>query len=216
VGSINTAFPTSLKQQLTQALHDFTATQTPTGNTTNGSPTVSLLSSQSNLKRGMPISGAGIPADTFIADLPTPSTLTLSQNATAPNTGVTLTCSGDTFNIALIKNGCAGTYGAASTGYADITDNSDEASGSGYTAGGQTLTNITPATVGTVAFWGWENTSWTGVTLDVEGCMIYNASNRGGPANNAVYVGYLGGEHTVANGTFTLIMQSPAPLMIFQ
>ncbi|HZT90280.1 MAG TPA: hypothetical protein VFA12_20235 [Stellaceae bacterium] len=203
-----TAFPTSFKQELAQGMHCFTGSQTPTGNTTNTSTGVTSLSSPANLCRGMAISGTGIPANTFIADLPTSTTLTLSQAATATNSGTTLTCAGDTFNVALIKNGCAGTYGAASTNYSNITGNSDEATGAGYTAGGQTLTaNTTPATSGTTAFWSWStNPSWASATLDVQGCMFYNNSTRAGAAGRAVYVGDFGGEQKVTAGTLTLVL----------
>ena len=51
----------------------------------------------------------------------------------------------DTLKIALLKATASGsgTYGAASTNYSDITGNSDETSGTGYSAGGNTLTNVT-------------------------------------------------------------------------
>src|SRR5690348_6293189 len=123
MGSTTTAFPTSFKQELAQAMHCFTATQSPTGNTTTSSQTISALSSQANLCRGMPISGTGIPGGTFVADLPTSTTILMSAAASGNNTGITLTISGDTFFIALIKNACTGTYGAASTNYSNITGN---------------------------------------------------------------------------------------------
>ena len=208
-GSTTTAFPTSFKQQLAQGMHNFSGPQAPTGNVTSGSNTIASVSAETNLCRGMPISGTGIPAGAFIVDLPTATTMTVYGQPTITNAGVTLTCSGDTFDVALIKNGCAGTYGAASTAYSNITGNSDEASGTGYTAGGQAMTaNTTPSTSSTIAFWSWStNPSWTGATLNVQGCMIYNASNRGGyAANNAVYVGDFGGEQLVSAGTLTLVL----------
>lgn len=208
MGSTTTAFPTSFKQELAQGMHNFSGTQSPTGNTATSSTGIASLSSAANLARGMPISGTSIPASTFIADIPTATTLTLSQAATGNNTGITLTINGDTFNIALIKFGPAGTYGAGSTNYSNITGNSDEASGTGYVAGGQAMTaNVTPATTGTTAFWSWStNPSWTNATLDVQGCMIYNNSTRGGPAGRAVYVGDFGGEQKVTAGTLTLVL----------
>ena len=42
----------------------------------------------------------------------------------------------DSIKMALIKATPAGTYGAATTNYSDVTGNSDEASGTNYTAGG--------------------------------------------------------------------------------
>ena len=58
-----------------------------TGVTTNGSPTVSALSSQVGLEAGQLIVGAGIPTGTYILSVNAgPNTLTLSQNATATST----------------------------------------------------------------------------------------------------------------------------------
>ena len=45
----------------------------------------------------------------------------------------------------------SGTYGAATTNYSDVTGNSDEASGTKYTAGGQNLDGDTIAVSGKTA-----------------------------------------------------------------
>ena len=45
---------------------------------------------------------------------------------------------GHTLKLALIKSGESGTFGAASTNFSNITDSSDEASGTGYSSGGAT------------------------------------------------------------------------------
>lgn len=202
-----TAFPTSAKQELAQGMHCFTGSITFTA-TTNSTTGLASVSSAANLCRGMPISGSGIPSSDFIADLPTATTLTLSIAATASASGVTMTALGDAFNVALIKNGCAGTYGAASTNYSNITGNTDEVSGTGYSAGGQALSaNTTPATSGTTAFWSWStNPSWTSATIDCQGCMFYNNSTRAGAAGRAVYVGDFSGEQKVTAGTLTLVL----------
>ena len=44
----------------------------------------------------------------------------------------------DTIKVALIKSSHSGTYGAATTNYSDVTGVTDEVTGTGYTAGGQT------------------------------------------------------------------------------
>lgn len=207
MAGFTTAFPTSLKAELPQAAHQFGATVTPTGNTTNGSASVASVSSLTGVAVGMSVSGTGIPANTVIAAA-SGSTITLSQNATATNTGVTLTIGGDGFKIALGIASPAGTYGAATTNYSNLTGNSDEVSGTGYTAGGQALSaNITPATSGTQAFWQWTvNPSWTSATFSTSGCLIYNTAARlAGTANRAVYVGSFGGTQTVTAGTFTVL-----------
>ena len=110
---------------------------------------------------------------------------------------------GNTFNIALIKVGPTGTYGAASTNYSNITGNSDEVTGTGYTAGGVALTNVTPSTSGTTAFWSFSpNPSWTSATFSTTACMIYNVTN----GNRSVSTHDFGGTQTVAAGTFTVVM----------
>lgn len=112
---------------------------------------------------------------------------------------------GNAYKLALIKPAMAGTYGAASTNYSNITGNTDEASGTGYTAGGNTLTRIDPTTSGTTAFTDFADTSWTSATFSADGCMIYNSTN----GNRSVGVWDFGGTKSVTNGTFTI--QFPTP-----
>lgn len=110
---------------------------------------------------------------------------------------------GNTFKIALIKVGPAGTYGAASTNYSNITGNSDEVSGTGYSAGGVSLTNITPTSTGTTAFWSFSpNPSWTTATFSTTACMIYNSS----ASNKSTSTYDFGGTQSVSAGTFTIVM----------
>ena len=110
---------------------------------------------------------------------------------------------GNTFKVALGIVSPAGTYGAATTNYSNLTGNSDEVpNGSGYTTGGVTLTNITPLTSGTGAYWQFgTNPSWTSASFSTTGCIIYNSS----ASNKAVYTGSFGGTQTVTGGTFTLV-----------
>lgn len=61
-----------------------------TGNTTNSSPTVTALSATDDLCAGMRVIGAGIPANTTILSIDSGSQITLSQNATASASGVSL------------------------------------------------------------------------------------------------------------------------------
>ena len=110
---------------------------------------------------------------------------------------------GDTFKIALIKalSAQAGTYGASTTNYTDVTGNSDElASGSGYTTGGNTLVSVTPTLSGSTAVCDFANTSWSSATFTTRGCIIYNTSD----SNKAVMVLDFGADYSVSNGTFTI------------
>lgn len=113
---------------------------------------------------------------------------------------------GDTFKIALLKSASAGTgtYGAASTNYSDITGNSDETSGTGYTAGGNTLTNVTPTSDSTTAITDFADTTWSSASFTTSGAMIYNSS----ASNEAVAVLSFGGDQTVSSGDFQI--QFPA------
>ena len=108
---------------------------------------------------------------------------------------------GSTFKVALIKATPTGSYGAATTSYTDVTGNSDEVTGTGYTAGGETLTNIDPTTSGTTAYIDFPDVSWTGATFSADGCIVYNDSATGDPA---VFVYDFGGTQVVASGTFTV------------
>lgn len=110
---------------------------------------------------------------------------------------------GNTFKIALFRATASlvGTYGAATTNYSDMTGNSDQASGTGYTAGGNTLTNVTPTTSGTTAFTDFADTTWTTATITASGALIYNSS----ASNKAVAVLSFGGDKTSTAGDFTII-----------
>lgn len=113
---------------------------------------------------------------------------------------------GHDFRVALGKVSPTGTYGAGTTNYSNLTGNSDEVTGTGYTAGGYDITvanNTTPTTSGTTAFTTPAvNPSWTSATFSTTGCIMYNAS----ASNKAVYVGDFGGTQTVTAGTFTILM----------
>jgi hypothetical protein len=110
---------------------------------------------------------------------------------------------GNTFKIALFRatGSIVGTYGAATTNYSDMTGNSDEASGTGYTAGGNTLVNVTPTSSGTTAFTDFADTTWANATITASGALIYNSS----ASNKAVAVLNFGGDKTSTAGDFTII-----------
>src|SRR5210317_466584 len=82
----------------------------------------------------------------------------------------------DSLKLALIKESPAGTYGAATTNYSDVTGNSDEASGTNYTAGGQVLDSATISVDGTTAIVDFADEVFANVTTSADGCIIYNSS----------------------------------------
>ena len=101
---------------------------------------------------------------------------------------------GDTFKIALFTS--SATLGAATTAYTT----SNEVSGTGYTAGGNTLTNVTPSTSGTTAFTDFADTTWSSATITARGALIYNSTD----SNKAVVVLDFGSDKTSTNGDFTI------------
>ena len=102
--------------------------------------------------------------------------------------------------LALIKATPTGTYNAATTNYSDVTGNSDEASGTGYTAGGQVLDSVTISTDGTTAIIDIADEVFTSATISADGCIIYNTS----ASNAAIAVIDFGGTKTSTNGDFTI------------
>ena len=106
----------------------------------------------------------------------------------------------DTIKIALYTSSAS--LGAATTAYTT----SNEVSGTGYTAGGETLANSTVATSGTTAYVDFDNPEWTSASFTTAGALIYNDTTAG---NNAIAVLNFGGDFTVTSGTFRIVFPSP-------
>ena len=86
---------------------------------------------------------------------------------------------------------------AATTAYTT----SNEVSGTGYTAGGNTLSISTnPTTGGTTAFLSFATTTWTTATITAAGALIYQA----GGSTPAVAVLDFGGDKTSTAGDFQI------------
>lgn len=107
----------------------------------------------------------------------------------------------DTLKIALIKGSHTGTYGASTTNYSDVTGNSDEASGTGYTAGGQALDSATITLSGSTAFVDFADEVFSSASVSADGCIIYNSSQ----SNKAIAVFSFGSTVTSTNGDFTIV-----------
>ena len=108
---------------------------------------------------------------------------------------------GNTFKIALFTS--SATLGASTTAFA-TTNEITNSSGTAYTSGGATLTNITPTTDSTTAVCDFTDVSFTSASFTANGALIYNSS----ASNKAVAVIAFGGDKTVSSGTFTI--QFPA------
>ena len=107
----------------------------------------------------------------------------------------------DAFKIALYTN--SSTISVASTVYVTSGETTNDA-GTAYTAGGNTLVNVTPTTSGTTAYCDFSDTSWSTASFTARGALIYNGSDT----NKAVCVLNFGGDKTSSAGTFTI--QFPA------
>ena len=100
----------------------------------------------------------------------------------------------DTFKIALYTGNAS--LDASTTVYTT----SNEVSGTGYTAGGNTLTVITPASSGSVAYVSFQNTSWASATFIARAALIYNSTQ----GNKSVAVLDFGGDKSASNSTFLI------------
>jgi len=104
---------------------------------------------------------------------------------------------GDTFKLALYDNNAS--FDASTTAYTA----SDEVGDSGtYSAGGGTLTNVTPTTSGTTALTDFDDLSFTSATITARGALIYNDTAAGDPS---VVVLDFGSDKTSTSGTFTIV-----------
>ena len=101
----------------------------------------------------------------------------------------------DVIKIALYTS--AAVLGATTTAYTT----SNEATGTGYSAGGNVLAGATITTSGTTAFATFDNSLWSAASFVARGALIYNSSK----ANRAIAVLDFGGDQTVSNGDFAVI-----------
>lgn len=109
------------------------------------------------------------------------------------------TTGGHTFKIALFTS--SANLDAATTNYST----SNEVVGTGYTAGGITLTKVDPTTSGTTAFIDFSDVTWSSSTITAAGALIYNTTTDGGTGTtNAVAVISFGGDKSSTNGNFTI------------
>jgi hypothetical protein len=110
----------------------------------------------------------------------------------------TTTGTGNAFKLALYTS--SATLDATTTAYT-VTN---EVSGTGYSAGGGALTNVTPSTSGTTALTDFADLTFSSATITARGALIYNSSTTAGTANRAVLVLDFGGDKTSTAGDFTI------------
>ncbi len=104
---------------------------------------------------------------------------------------------GNTFKLALYTNSAS--FTAATTAY--TATNEVSASGS-YSAGGGSLTNVTPTTSGTTGFTDFADITFTSATITARGALIYNDSASGDPT---VVVLDFGADKTSTSGDFQVV-----------
>ena len=107
--------------------------------------------------------------------------------------------SGNTFKLALYTS--SATLGASTTAFTTT----GQASGTNYTSGGATLTNVTPTTSGTTAIVDFSDLTFGTATVTARGALIYNSS----ASNKAVAAIDFGGDKTSTAGNFTIVFPSP-------
>ena len=104
------------------------------------------------------------------------------------------------FKIALYTSSAS--LDAATTAYSAT----NEVTGTGYTAGGETLTiAANPTTSGTTAYLDFADATWTTATITARGAIIYLADGAGNPA---IAVLDFGADKTSTAGDFTVVFPS--------
>ena len=100
----------------------------------------------------------------------------------------------NTLKVALFDN--TATLSSATTAYAIA----NEATGTGYTAGGEAITGAAVTLDGSTAIFDCDNVSWGNATISAQAAVIYNNSF----SNAAIAVLDFGSVKTSTNGTFEI------------
>ena len=106
---------------------------------------------------------------------------------------------GHTLKLALYTS--SATLGPTTTAFSTT----NESSGTNYTSGGATISNVAVSLSGTVAFVDFDDVSFSSATIsDAAGALIYNSS----ASNRAIAVLDFGGTKSVSGGTLTVSLPS--------
>lgn len=104
---------------------------------------------------------------------------------------------GDTFKIALYSSSAS--LGSSTTAYTAT----GEVSGSGYSAGGATLTNVAPASSGTTGYTNFATVTFN-ASVTARGALIYNTTPAHTYTNPSVMVIDFGMDRSSVSGVFTI------------
>ena len=106
---------------------------------------------------------------------------------------------GHTLKLALYTS--SATLGPTTTAFSTT----NESSGTNYTSGGATISNVAVSLSGTVAFVDFDDVSFSSATIaDEAGALIYNSS----ASNRAIAVLDFGSTKSVSGGTLTVSLPS--------
>jgi hypothetical protein len=191
--AITQALTAAFKQNLLDAVHDFGGVYT--GSISGTTLTITAVTT-GVLRVGQPISGTGVTAGTtitaYVSGTGGTGTYTVSASQTVSSTTIT---GGHTFKIALYTSSAS--LNSSTTAYTA----SNESSGTGYDAGGKTLTNLGVSLSGTTAFVDFDDVTWASASISAAGALIYNSSQN----NKSVAVLDFGQTYTSTNGDFSVI-----------
>ena len=103
---------------------------------------------------------------------------------------------GNTFQIALYTDSAS--FTASTTAYTT----SNEITGTGYTAKGNSLTRVDPTTSSTTAYTDFADSTWSSSTITAMGAMIFNDSASGDPS---VIILDFGADKSSSSGDFKVV-----------
>ena len=113
---------------------------------------------------------------------------------------------GHTLKLALYTS--SATLGPTTTAFSTT----NESSGTNYTSGGATISNVAVSLSGTVAFVDFDDVSFSSATIsDAAGALIYNSS----ASNRAIAVLDFGSTKSVSGGTLTVSLPSASATTAF-
>lgn len=83
----------------------------------------------------------------------------------------------------------------------------NEVTGTGYSAGGEILTNVTVSSGNNIAYVSFDNPTWAGTSFTTRGALIYNSSK----SDKAMFVLDFGTNQTTVNENFVIDLPANNP-----
>lgn len=109
----------------------------------------------------------------------------------------------DTIKMAL----CTSSYTPAQTTHEWFSDITNEVSGTGYSAGGVTVTTKTYAASSLVTTFDFDDASWTTASFTAHYAIIYKSTGTSTTSPLIAYANF-GADNTVSAGTFTVTINA--------